>query len=315
MTRSPAGLAVLQTAVARESDPSHRLAQAVTLDLVDRVSSAAARRPLPGWEQFPDAAADLVGKPDWTMRVAVMANLLAVVGFREPIDFLTFSRLVQRYGHGPVAEVQSTLDEVLSTSDRQPLATRFARLVLRTTDLVDALAASGLDGDQARDVGGRCHRGGFWLVVAGVDRVVPGPALATVDDVVRCVEERGLPGWRGQAARIAANPWAPYPAKLHGSLLARGRPDLAAALDELIAHYRELSEQHDRRTVAREIRRLVAVSGLSPRQFAALCGTSAPRLSTYVNGLVTPSAAMMLRFTRVSERTRQQERPRGSTAW
>jgi DNA transposition AAA+ family ATPase len=94
-----------------------------------------------------------------------------------------------------------------------------------------------------------------------------------------------------------------------------GRPELAAALDELVKHYRDLSEQHDRQLVAREIRRLVAVSGLSQRQFAALCGTSAPRLSTYVNGLVTPSAAMMVRFTRVSERAqRQAAQERGSTA-
>lgn len=80
-------------------------------------------------------------------------------------------------------------------------------------------------------------------------------------------------------------------------------------------HYRDLADRHDRQLVAREIRRLVAMSGLSQRQFAALCGTSAPRISTYVNGLVTPSAAMMVRFVRVSQLAQRQGRSaRGSPA-
>lgn len=315
MDRSASRLEALRAAIAQDGDPGHRLAHAATLDLLDRASRVGAQRPLPGWEPFPKAATAIVGQPGWTMTVAVMANLLAVADFGEPVDFLTFSRLVQRYGHGPVAAVQSTVDDVFATSPSKPLATRFAWQVARTTEVVDGLVASGLDREKATEVGGRCQRGGFWLVVTDVDPDAPGPELTTVDDVVRCADKFGLPGWRGQAARVAANPWAPYPAKLHKLLVDHGRPELAAALEELIQHYRDLSEQRDRQLVAREIRRLVAVSGLSQRQFAALCGTSAPRLSTYVNGLVTPSASMMLRLARVSERAqRQSETEHGSTA-
>jgi len=308
-----AGLAALRAAIAQDADPSHRLAHAATLDLLDRASRA--QRPLLGWEQFPEAAADIVGKTGWSMTVAAMANVIAVVNFSEPVDFLTLSRLVKRYGHGPVASVHSTIDDVLGTSPSRPLSTRFAWQVARTAEIVDGLVASGLDLEKAREVGGRCHRSGFWLVVTDVDPNAPGPELTTVEEVARCADNGGVLGWRGQIAIVAANPWAPYPAELHRLLVDGGRPELAAALDELVKHYRDLSEQHDRQLVAREIRRLVAVSGLSQRQFAALCGTSAPRLSTYVNGLVTPSAAMMVRFTRVSERAqRQAAQERGSTA-
>ena len=38
------------------------------------------------------------------------------------------------------------------------------------------------------------------------------------------------------------------------------------------------------------------MSGLTQRDFARRMGTSASRVSTYVNGLVTPSASMMIRI-------------------
>ncbi len=310
-----AGLAALRAAIAQDADPSHRLAHAATLDLLDRASRAGAERSLVGWEQFPGFAAEIVGESGWPMTVAVTANLVAVVDFAEPVDFLTLGRLVKRYGHGPVASVQSRIDGLLGTGPTKPMATLFAWQVARTAEIVEGLVASGIDPAKAREIGGRCYRSGFWLVVTDVDPDAPGPKLTTVEDVARCADNGGVVGWRGQIAIVAANPWAPYPAELHGLLVDSGRPELATALDDLVKHYRDLSEQRDRQLVAREIRRLVAVSGLSQRRFAALCGTSAPRLSTYVNGLVTPSASMMVRFTRVSERSqRQAERERGSTA-
>jgi transcriptional regulator with XRE-family HTH domain len=54
--------------------------------------------------------------------------------------------------------------------------------------------------------------------------------------------------------------------------------------------------------VAAEIRDLVARSGLPRQDFALRLGTSRPRLSTYMSGKVTPSAAMMPRIRRATER-------------
>lgn len=145
--------------------------------------------------------------------------------------------------------------------------------------------------------------GSGWWSPVGLD--APGPALTTVDDAVRCADNGGIRGWRAQVAIVAANPWAPYPVELHKLLVAGDRQTPADALESVTKYYREQSERHDRQLVAREIRRLVAVSGMTQRQFAGMCGASAPRLSTYVNGLVTPSASMMVRFTRASERAQR----------
>ena len=59
-----------------------------------------------------------------------------------------------------------------------------------------------------------------------------------------------------------------------------------------------------------------AIAPLLPtqREFAAMAGTSASRLSTYVNGLVTPSATMMVRIRRVSELV-QTRRANGSSSY
>ena len=312
---SVARIAMLRSAIAQDADQSNRLAHAVTLDLIDRATRSGDQRQLSGWQHFPEAAAERVGEHGWQMTVAVMANLVAIVDFSEPVDFLTLSRLIKRYGHRPVAGVQSNVDDQLGSSSGMPLATRYAWLVGRSDEIVDGLVANGLDREKAQGVADRCHRSGFWLVVTDVDPDAPGPELTTVEDVVRCAEKGGVPAWRGQVAIVAANPWAPYPAELHQLLTSCGHPGLADSLENIVKYYRDASEQRDRQLVAREIRRLVAVSGLSQRQFAALCGTSAPRLSTYVNGLVTPSASMMVRFTRVSERAQQRvRRERGSSA-
>ncbi len=307
MGKPVARLAVLRAAIARDTDQGNRLAHATTLDLLDRAGRAEDRT-LPGWGRFAEAASELVGETGWPKTVAVLANLVAVVDFAEPADFVTLSRLAKRYGHQPVASVQSTADERLRTSTSMPLATRFAWQVARTAEVSEILVVSGLDEEKARQVAGTCRRSGIWLVATDVDPHTPGSELTTVGDVLSCADHGGITAWRSQVAIIAANPWAPYPAQLHQLLVDGGRPELADLFEGVIDHYRTVSEQRDRGLVAREVRRLVAVSGLSQRQFAAQCGTSAPRLSTYVNGLVTPSAAMMVRFNRVSERAQRQER-------
>jgi len=45
----------------------------------------------------------------------------------------------------------------------------------------------------------------------------------------------------------------------------------------------------------------LALSGLSQRDFAARLGTSASRLSTYLNGKVTPGADLLIRAERIGE--------------
>jgi transcriptional regulator with XRE-family HTH domain len=71
-------------------------------------------------------------------------------------------------------------------------------------------------------------------------------------------------------------------------------------LTTVIERARQETAGAEREQVAAEIRDLVARSGLSRQDFARRLGTSRPRLSTYMSGKVTPSAALMLRIRRVT---------------
>ncbi|MGH3800441.1 MAG: helix-turn-helix domain-containing protein, partial [Pseudonocardiaceae bacterium] len=60
-----------------------------------------------------------------------------------------------------------------------------------------------------------------------------------------------------------------------------------------------------------EITRLQAASGMARAEFASAIGTSVSRLSTYLSGKVTPSAALLVRMRRVA--TRRSSPPQPST--
>jgi len=74
---------------------------------------------------------------------------------------------------------------------------------------------------------------------------------------------------------------------------------VAKAMERIVARAREAAEASERRAVAAEVARLVDESGLARSEFASRIGTSASRLSTYVTGKVTPSAALMVRMRSV----------------
>jgi len=306
----PAWLDKLRSAVEGDPDPNHRAAHAVTLALLDRSDRAAEGAYADGWPRFLRAANRLIGENGWGIAVGVLANMIGVVHYAEAADFIDAGRLSKRYGHRKVASVQNNVYELLGTGPTQPVATRWARMLTMTDWVVERLVGAGVDGAEAAEVAEQCYQASFWLVMAGVDPAAPGPAITTAEEAAHVWDHGGLAAWRGQIALIASNPWAPYGAHLQELALAAERPALVHAVDEAIKVYRTRFERRERELVAREIRQLVAVSGLSQREFASMTGTSASRLSTYVNGLVTPSATMMVRIRRVSELV-QKRRPGG----
>jgi DNA-binding transcriptional regulator YiaG len=99
-------------------------------------------------------------------------------------------------------------------------------------------------------------------------------------------------------ANIATNPFGPAAGVLANFAHDVDLQDAARAIEACARVSRKRSEDSERLEVAHEIRDLVAISGMSQRRFARYIGTSGPRLSTYVNGLVTPSATMMVRIRR-----------------
>lgn len=299
-------LAAIRLAIVDDPDPRHRVAHEATLGLLDRADRARSGRGREAWDRFVRTAAVLVGTDGWAITLGVMANMVGVVHLGEAADFVTASRLTKRYGHRKVASVQSTADELLGTGPALPVASRWVLVVAMTDRIVGVLEGSGLEKDEATEIAERCYQAGFWLVMADIDPGSPGPVLTTAEQIQDIMQRGGIRDWRGQFAIIADNPWTPYATDLQALAVAAGHHATVHAIEGAVKVYRTRFERRERELVAREIRRLVAVSGLSQREFAGLAGTSASRLSTYVNGLVTPSATLMLRIRRVSELARRQ---------
>lgn len=114
------------------------------------------------------------------------------------------------------------------------------------------------------------------------------------------LERGGLKHWQRLAAAIEAEPWGPVARRIE-EVLGYSRPyGVGAAFERAIARSRDAVEAAEREAVADEIGHLVHESGLSRAEFASRVGTSASRLSTYVSGKVTPSAALLLRMRRIA---------------
>jgi predicted XRE-type DNA-binding protein len=141
------------------------------------------------------------------------------------------------------------------------------------------------------------------LAFRNVDVVPTDPVSEWPQEAVQTALERGgLSYWRRLAAAIQAEPWGPVARRVE-EVLTYSRPyGIAVAFERAIGQSREAAEMAEREAVAAEIRGLVAQSNLSQAEFASRLGTSASRLSTYVSGKVTPSAALLLRMRRVAGR-------------
>lgn len=109
--------------------------------------------------------------------------------------------------------------------------------------------------------------------------------------------DRGLVAdWQPVFAEIRRSPWGAVARRVERYLAYR-EPDGVGTLFSLaIEHARTEADRAARAEVAARIRNAVERSGLTRAQFAELVGTSPSRLSTYVNGQVTPSAAMLVRI-------------------
>ncbi len=113
---------------------------------------------------------------------------------------------------------------------------------------------------------------------------------------------RSRASWRRLAAAIRADPWGPVAQQVLEAVEMSRPYGTSELLTTVIERARQEAAEAEREQVAAEIRDLVGRSGLSQQDFALRLGTSRPRLSTYMSGKVTPSAALMLRMRRVAAR-------------
>lgn len=115
------------------------------------------------------------------------------------------------------------------------------------------------------------------------------------------VIDRGLvPDWQPIFAELRRSPWGRVARRVEHYLSYR-EPGPASTLFALaVENTRAQVDRADRAEAAARVRKAVDHSGLTKAEFAQLVGTSASRLSTYLNGKVTPSAAMLIRIERTA---------------
>jgi DNA-binding transcriptional regulator YiaG len=137
------------------------------------------------------------------------------------------------------------------------------------------------------------------LTFRNVDVSPKGPVSEWPLEAIQTALERGgLEHWRRLGATIQAEPWGPVARRVE-EVLAYSRPyGVAEAMERATSRARKAAEAAERETVAAEVKALVRSSGLSRAEFASRIGTSTSRLSTYVTGKVTPSAALLVRMRR-----------------
>ena len=117
--------------------------------------------------------------------------------------------------------------------------------------------------------------------------------------VQAALERGGLAEWRRLAEEVRARPWGRTARQIE-EVLSHSRPyGTAELLERTVETARARAEGEERAAVAAELRELVRRSGLVQAEFARRLGTSASRLSSYVNGAVVPSATLMVRARRI----------------
>lgn len=121
------------------------------------------------------------------------------------------------------------------------------------------------------------------------------------EGVLAAVERGSLPDWGRLAKAIGVDPWGAVARQVEEALEISRPYGTYELLKAVVAQARRRAAEAERLQVAKQMSELLARSGLSRAEFASRLGTSASRLSTYISGKVTPSAALMARAGRVGD--------------
>lgn len=128
-----------------------------------------------------------------------------------------------------------------------------------------------------------------------------------VEGILAAIDRGSLQHWRKIRRAVVQEPYGPVAADLGEALSIAEDRGARAALSRVLVEARAGEQNAARVEVARRLRELVEASGLSDRAFAMRLGTSPSRMSTYLSGGVTPSAALLPRAEWLAERCRNRK--------
>jgi hypothetical protein len=108
--------------------------------------------------------------------------------------------------------------------------------------------------------------------------------------------------WKRIAAALKRDPYG-RTARQVEEILEGTRPyGISKALWEVLERARTHLEANERAEVARHVRLLIDRSGLNQDEFASRVGVAPEDLTAYLDGTTSPSASLMIRIRRLSDR-------------
>ena len=116
------------------------------------------------------------------------------------------------------------------------------------------------------------------------------------------LETDDLTVWQRIVVAIKRDPYG-RTARQVEEVLETARPyGVSKALSEVLTRTREHLEANERAEVARHMQLLLERSGLGQQEFASRIGVPAEDFATYLSGATSPSASLMIRMRRLSDR-------------
>lgn len=251
------------------------------------------------WDHFLGILGRHRDRPRAATSCGVLANLVGIATFGDAADFVVLTDLSARLGATRLASVQHRTARFIEPHPTFPVTTEAVRRMVAVS--AHPVVGGSLDSAVA-------------LLAEGVDPDEFLPVIRTAAELRGLVDGGTVLEWRHHLAMIAASPWSPYAQHLVDLSDVIERPLAGEVIDRYTGLCRDRHKDSEREHVADEVRHLVHASGVTQRQFAQWVGTSPSRLSTYVSGAVTPSAALMLRMTRTSRLLQERDMPHAPSA-
>ncbi len=108
--------------------------------------------------------------------------------------------------------------------------------------------------------------------------------------------------WKRIAAALKRDPYGRTARQVEEVLKGTRPSGIAKALWEVLERARTHLDTNERAEVARHVRLLMDRSGLGQAEFASRIGVAPEDLAAYVDGSASPSASLMIRMRRLSDR-------------
>ncbi len=108
--------------------------------------------------------------------------------------------------------------------------------------------------------------------------------------------------WKRIAAALKRDPFGRTARQVEEVLEGAWPYGISKALWEVLDRARAHLEANERAEVARHVQLLMDRSGLGQQEFASRIGVPAQDLAAYLDGSVSPSASLMIRMRRLSDR-------------